>query len=72
MTDWQPIETAPKDRLIFVFRKHGVFPILAKWSVHYGWFEDIPWSEHLYHLTHWMEVPKAPEARADLAKDRQP
>ena len=64
-TDWQPIETAPKARVILVFRKYGTFPILAWYNLQYEWLESYPGGEHLYDLTHWMEVPKAPEAQDD-------
>lgn len=58
--EWQPIETAPKDKAILV--AYGVTVTEAKWELN-GWRtfccghlrEDWP--------THWMPRPKPPESR---------
>ena len=46
---------------MYVWRKHGTFPIQAKYSIKYAWFEDDD-ANHLYNLTHWMPLPAAPGA----------
>ena len=57
---WMPIESSPKDGAwMYVWRKHGTFPIQAKYSIKYAWFEDDD-ANHLYNLTHWMPLPAAP------------
>ena len=74
MKNWQTIETAPKDRaiLLAVWDTGGPYYVLEV-----GWWEDggiddsTPdgfWSSPCaapdlgMHPTHWMELPKAPEA----------
>lgn len=71
--NWQPIETAPKDRNILVAGRMAVF--LARWddqqfhehpkpyfvtqqSFGVGWNRD-----NSTKLTHWMELPELPEAK---------
>jgi hypothetical protein len=67
MTEWQLIETAPKDGTLVVIRERGGRVQVAKWA-------DIPWSdEHDWYVqltsyggdrypttdvTHWMPIPK--------------
>lgn len=64
---WMPIETAPKNGAwMYVWRKHGGFPIRAKYSVEYAWFEDDD-ANHLYDLTHWLPLPAAPGAAPPAA-----
>jgi hypothetical protein len=59
---WMPIESSPKDGAwMYVWRKHGTFPIQAKYNIKYAWFEDDD-ANHLYNLTHWMPLPAAPGA----------
>lgn len=59
---WMPIESSPKDGAwMYVWRKHGTFPIQAKYNIKYAWFEDAD-ANHLYNLTHWMPLPAAPGA----------
>jgi hypothetical protein len=64
MSEWQPIETAPKDGtwLLLFGNPHG-------WHMRYAignWFEGHgPWcgleAEYLGDITHWMPLPTAPD-----------
>ena len=66
MTDttdkWQPIETAPKDGSLFLaYRKHTTRPLITRWDVSYGEWEDDNSGFHVYYLTHWMPLPAPPK-----------
>jgi hypothetical protein len=72
MTDWQPIETAPKDGTrILVFEKIWPEIVVAEWDEgtghHPGW-RVYPNTESLDTCdpTHWMPLPEPPVA-ADQA-----
>lgn len=70
MSDWRPIETAPRNskaRLIWVPCIKCIF--CATWRVavdaneRSGWHVfGGGWSETLQRATHWMELPEPPEA----------
>lgn len=69
MNDWQPIETAPKDRRILVITKRGAM-YAAEWSKN-------PYTDHeawliaridnqngdclITQATHWMPLPPPPK-----------
>ena len=60
MSEWQPIETAPKQRtpmivVIGVYRSYTTDPWCAWWS--HGKWERWP---HPYAPTHWMPLPEPP------------
>ena len=72
MSDWQPIETAPKDetlhvRALWVFSSKTRTPI--RWEPVAGYIDDSgefldhdgnsPWRAEDY--THWQPLPPAPE-----------
>lgn len=58
--EWQPIETAPKDGTVFLaWRKHATHPLMVRYEPSYDWFANYD-GEHVYDLTHWMPLPKAP------------
>lgn len=52
-SEWQPIETAPKDgQEILAYRHpHGVFLMPGYWG------------NDMYQMTHWMPMPKPPAAK---------
>jgi hypothetical protein len=76
MTEWQPIETAPKDGTIIDLWAEGQRHTDCEWGQldweisYWGWPKDsvgwCEWSEryscngHVGNATHWMPIPKAP------------
>ncbi len=63
MSEWQPIETAPKDRkavLLYVPENRCVYS--AIWVAHRGWWEIFggDWRDHLQRASHWMPLPPSP------------
>jgi hypothetical protein len=60
MTDWQPIETAPKDGTpILVYEKNAGIVVMFYLT---GSFRDIVSIATLrYEASHWMPLPDAPE-----------
>jgi len=60
-TDWQPVDTAPKDgSLILAYRKDAGFFLAQYWPEDKAWFidngEDV--TEDMF--THWMHLPPPP------------
>lgn len=65
MTDWQKIETAPKDKFVMLWSKHreldiGIFT--QNLADEYRWFTSL---DHRYtrvieNPTHWQPLPAAP------------
>lgn len=57
MTDWQPIETAPRDGTVIIVYAPGLFQTAA-WIDGYwtnaceSWLDDV---------THWMPLPEPPK-----------
>ena len=69
--EWQPIETAPKDSVVFLaWRKHATHPLMVRYEPSYDWFANYD-GEHVYDLTHWMPLPKPPAIDAAVAKGEQ-
>ena len=66
MTEWQPIETAPKDGTAFLAAyKQGL--AIARWSERRMGKPSAFITVHGAHardFTHWMPLPKAPNAGA--------
>ena len=75
MTQWQPIETAPKDRTIILFRPTASGPI----RIAPGWYQDMKYAKkpkpywlialscfdnvtdsRYYEPTHWCDFPSEP------------
>jgi hypothetical protein len=66
-SEWQPIETAPKDgTVISVFHKLWKLPISVKWTKYgnnFKWVEQIYYYANYWHgdaFSHWMPLPKPP------------
>jgi hypothetical protein len=59
MSEWQPIETAPKDgRWLFLYVPgHG--PVRARWKDRMGWQSHYRGRE-IVRGTHWMPLPTPP------------
>lgn len=71
MTDWQPIETAPRDGSQFLGYHLSDDHYTGDWFalVDYSGDPTWPWSDFEGNhppsfLTHWMPLPAAPEAHA--------
>jgi hypothetical protein len=74
MTDWKPIETAPKDGTSILI---GAYDITDGWQCEVSqWMDDCPYEDEngeysscmgfiptVSHAgpTHWMELPEAPK-----------
>jgi hypothetical protein len=72
MSDWQPIDTAPKDgTMILVFRFHAdrVRPRIhvARFYDKYNCWGTVP-SNYSTQPTHWMPLPDPPVADRKLAQ----
>lgn len=71
VTEWQPIETAPKNRHLLIFSSAtGVEtsfwnPSLDDWD---GGLDGYGEPQALVHATHWMPLPAPPAARGCGAK----
>lgn len=71
MSDWQPIETAPKDGTAFL-ATDGDDHSIVKWDKRRGWVamgdgflaiasQGDTWTSYIEPLpTHWMPLPKPP------------
>lgn len=71
-TEWQPIETAPKDGtriLAIVAGRHPdtgepFIPDVVEWDGG-RWFSENWWDDNaLYSPTHWMPLPNPPKQEA--------
>lgn len=61
MSEWQDIETAPKDETPILVGAPGYRATLVRWSDN-GW--HYPFTTRrlkAYPPTHWMPLPKSPE-----------
>jgi hypothetical protein len=74
MSEWQPIETAPKDgRAILLLPLHGFTATVGRWDDRYTrqWHalvagEDANWSDlggrdPIFDASHWMPLPEPPK-----------
>ena len=59
LSEWRPMETAPKHEPILTLMKHGV--IEGEWDgdVARGYY----WREMEWYPTHWMPLPKEPKEK---------
>lgn len=67
MSEWQPIETAPRDgaRFLAIRDEDGFteIPNIICWNCHYENFADTEWDDARqvkFQPTHWMPLPPAP------------
>lgn len=64
MSEWQPIETAPKDGSDLLLFNGQIF--IGSWSETGAWFDDRRlWSDTMYGYadpqpTYWMPLPQPP------------
>jgi len=73
MTDWQPIETAPRDGSdIIVYRPKFDGDYIPIVGVDY-WFKGYTWgrSRRDCQPTHWMPLPKPPVTSQDARHNRE-
>lgn len=75
MTEWKPIDTAPKDgTAILIYPAYSMWldhkklpnyiPYVCRWkddAFGAGWIEASGEEYHLFEPTHWMPLPAAPE-----------
>ena len=61
MSEWKPIETAPKDRLILCYDVYNFYPIyIGAWK--FGEWQDTGYELSLgKDPTYWMDLPKTPD-----------
>ncbi len=78
MSDWYPIETAPKDgtEIIYSGKYEGAAWVsVGRWTDQ-GWYDiNIDSSDHYGHAeypTHWMPLPQPPaESPARTSKEKE-
>lgn len=60
MSEWQPIETAPKGAPVLVWIESGHYRrcCIAR-NTPSGWHTDLTWNA--YRVTHWMPLPEPPQ-----------
>jgi hypothetical protein len=70
VSDWQPIETAPKDgEWLFLAGKSGYvhrpgFMLAGRWNIYRGYWEgteDNALDDYGIMPTHWMPLPEPPK-----------
>jgi hypothetical protein len=66
MSEWQPIETAPKDgkRILLVINIDKIFVVIGGWDSSWTgqcWVYDTKRIPTDVMPTHWMPLPKPPE-----------
>lgn len=69
MSNWQPIETAPKDGTRVLLWSRGFLPMLGAWLEHTGMAYQKPawWSNNVPIIpqpTHWFPIPTPPAEAA--------
>ena len=68
MTDWQPIETAPKDGTsILVCDKGHYYPFVAEWNEQEKYWRSTSCIDQYFGIadaTHWMPLPEPPSKDA--------
>lgn len=71
---WQPIETAPKDKIIFLTNGKDA-DYYCRWYKN-RWnfwgvddFDGMAWVKLPYEPTHWMQLPNPPKQAEQLTKE---
>lgn len=59
MSDWQPIDTAPKDRTFVLLGVRGGEVCIGFWNG-VAW-DDGDFNNHMTGFTHWMPLPEPPQ-----------
>jgi len=62
MSEWQPIETAPKDgtMILVCWAGSGMHPIVSRWLLRsMAWTH--PFNKPVNPPTHWMPLPEPPK-----------
>lgn len=63
MSDWQPIETAPKDGTRVLVADEDVWMAVARyWPCNSYWIEDAASGMKLNPPTHWLPLPPPPQS----------
>ena len=67
--EWQPIETAPKDKEILLYSDSDGYGISGWNEEHQRWYVYNHYEEQLYLFpaTHWMPLPDPPKEAVDKA-----
>jgi hypothetical protein len=65
MGPWQPIETAPNDTTILVYRSTGEFQLIQAEDNDYTWQPFV--ADGLDRPTHWMPLPAPPRSSTNDA-----
>jgi len=59
MSEWQPIETAPKDGRYLLLLADSQFHRIGFWNGS-SW-DDGDFYDHMADITHWMPLPEPPK-----------
>lgn len=66
MMEWQPIETAPKDKTLLLWRSSYGLPVAGHILAGDLWGAFVPgvpmlFQKHIEEPTHWMPLPDPPK-----------
>jgi hypothetical protein len=71
MSKWKPIETAPNDETILVYRSNGEYQLVKAEDNDYTWQPFVV--DGMDRPTHWMWPPQPPSSRGvNVAKCEHP
>lgn len=64
MSEWQPIETAPKDGTPILVADSGPYAFVVEWNnKHRAWLGA---DRSAWEPTHWMPLPEPPKESPDV------
>lgn len=67
MSEWQPIETAPKDQRLLLFFPTAGMVATGYWAIFDEAWQGEPFTEEDRPLpTHWMPLPELPEQEGNI------